>query len=138
MPAEDDYIDFDPNDVGGDVCTVSRAEAGHGRFAKQRDGIGRYGEVRVIVAPHPGIRCYRLVWRPVPGVLPLPFMKDACLEGVKRALFEPLADGRRIAFVEVAVVDGSYHDTDTDRQSVVLAAYSAVRDALSRAPLVNA
>ena len=65
-------------------------------------------------------------------------MKDACLDGVKRALFEPVADGRRIAFVQVSIVDGSYHDRDTDQQSLGIAAYMAVRDALARVPLVSA
>jgi hypothetical protein len=58
------------------------------------------------------------------------------LDGVKQALFKPFDDGRQIAFVQVTVVDGSYHEVDTDRQSLAVAAYLAVRDALARATLV--
>jgi hypothetical protein len=57
--------------------------------------------------------------------------------GVKKALAEPVSDGRRIAFVDVSIVDGSYHEWDTDEPSVHIAAYFAVRDALTRARLVD-
>ena len=50
---------------------------------------------------------------------------------------EPLDDGRRIAFIEIAIVDGSYHEIDTDDRSVETAAFMAVRDAITRAALVN-
>jgi elongation factor G len=62
-------------------------------------------------------------------------MKSACLEGVKAALAQPLTDGRRIAFVQVSIVDGSYHDTDTDEMAVKIAVSMAVQDALTRATL---
>ena len=64
-------------------------------------------------------------------------MRSACFEGVKTAVAEPLGDGRRIAFVEVTVVDGSYHELDTNEQSMRIAAYLAVRHALEHAQLVD-
>jgi translation elongation factor EF-G len=48
-----------------------------------------------------------------------------------------LADGRQIAFVQVTVVDGSYHEQDTDAQAQRIAASMAVQDALGRAALVD-
>jgi len=133
---EDDSIDFDL-DISKVTCTVSQAQPGEGRFIKYRDGVGRYAHVKVVVAPHPGIHCYRFVWEPLKASLPLSFMRGACLEGVKRALVEPLADGRQIAFVQVSIVDGSYHEQDTDEQAVGIAAFLAVQDALARASLVD-
>jgi hypothetical protein len=138
MAEEREHVDFDLDGPNSHSCTVSRAEQGEGRFVSHRYGISRYAHVKVVVARHPGIHCYRFTWRPADASLPLAFMKAACLEGVKRALVEPLADGRRIAFIEVSVVDGSYHDRDTDEQSMGIAAYMAVRDALARAPFVDA
>ena len=109
-----------------------------GRFEQHRGGTSRYGQVKVIVAPYSGIRCFRFVWNPIEAALPLSFMRAACLDGVKQALFKPLDDGRQIVFVQVTVVDGSYHEVDTDHQSLAVAAYLAVRDVLARAPLVTA
>jgi elongation factor G len=133
---QDDFIDFDL-DINGVICTVLQAEPGHGRFVRYQGGIGRYGEVKVVVAPHPGIHCYRFVWAVADDALPLSFMRGACLEGVKDALARPLTDGRQIAFVQVTVVDGSYHDQDTDAHAVMSAASMAVQNALGRATLVD-
>jgi elongation factor G len=136
VSTDGDSIDFDL-DISGVTCTVLQAEPGEGRYISHRDGVSRYGHVKVVVSPHPGIHCYRFVWEPLKTSLPLPFMRAACLEGVKRALVELLADGRQIAFVEVSIVDGSYHEHDTNEQAVVIAAFMAVRDALARATLVD-
>ena len=118
--------------------TVSSPCEGEGRFKQHRDGTSRYAHVKVIVAPFSGIHCFRFVWNPIEAALPLSFMRAACLEGVKEALFKPLNDDRQVAFVQVTVIDGSYHDVDTDHHSVTAAAYLAVRDAFARATLVTA
>jgi elongation factor G len=138
MDASDDYfIDFDFEEVGDDLCTVSRSEHGEGKLIQNLHGVGKYAHVRVVVGPHPGIRCYRFTWRPLQASLPLPFMRAACLSGVRDALLEPVGAGQRLAFVEVSIVDGSYHDRETDEQSVRTAAYLAVKDALTRCRLIS-
>ena len=130
--------DFDLDLPNTDLCTVSRPAAGHGRYVSHRGGSSMYGHVEVVVAPHPGIiHCYRFSWQPAAASLPLAFMRSACFEGAKTAVGEPLGDGRRIAFVEVTVVDGSYHELDTNEQSMRIAAYLAVRHALGQAQLVD-
>jgi hypothetical protein len=118
----DDYVDFDPEVLGSDLCTVVRAVSGHGRFIRQREGNHTFGDIKVTVAPYSGSRCYRLRWKASPESLPKPFMKGAGFEGIKEALLRPLSDGRQIAFVEVAVVDGAFHDLDTDELAVKIAA----------------
>jgi translation elongation factor EF-G len=64
-------------------------------------------------------------------------MKRAALEGVKEALLESLPRGGRVSRLRVCVVDGSYHESDSDEQSVRIAAALAVREALARATLVE-
>jgi elongation factor G len=135
--SNEDFVDFDLEEVSDDLCTVSGSEHGEGKYVRNFKGVGKYAHVRAVIAPHPGIRCYRFTGQPLKDSLPLGFMRDACFDGVKRALLERVADGRRIAFVEVSIVDGSYHDRDTDDESVRTAAYLAVRDALARARLIS-
>ena len=76
-------------------------------------------------------------WRPKAGALPLDFMKAACLSGMKQFVTNPLPDGRRIAFIEVTVVDGSYHDIDTNAQAVSSAMVIALQDEISKALLAD-
>lgn len=70
--------------------------------------------------------------------LPHAFMREACLAGVTRALREPLDDGRQVVFVEVSVENGSWHECDTDEDSMERASHLAVRDALRQARLAEA
>lgn len=137
MSEHHDYTEFDLDLPNTDLCTVSGPADGHGRYVSHRSSKSSYGHVEVVVAPHPGVHCYRFSWQPAAASLPLAFMRAACFEGVKSAVVEPLGDGRRIAFVEVTVVDGSYHELDTNEQSMRIAAYLAVRDALKQAQLVD-
>jgi elongation factor G len=136
VSTEIDYIDFDPEELGEPLRTVVRAQRGHARFVRQRGDVMRFGEVKVVVAPHPGTHCFRFVWQ-AGSSLPKPFMRAACLKGIKEALLKPLRDGERIGFVQVSVVDGSWHDVDTDEMSLAIAAAMAVQDALSRADLID-
>ena len=131
-------VDFDLAPSDGPLVTVARTARGEGRYLERRADAPRYGHIRVEVSPHQGPRTYRFSWRVAEGVLPLSFMRAASLEGVKAALLEPFGDGGRVVHVQVSVVDGSYHETDTDQQAVSVASNLAVRDALRNAHLVRA
>jgi len=134
----DDFVDFEPDKFPGRSCTVLHVVQGEGLFKRQTGGRGKYGHVRLTVGPHPGIHGYRFVWpTPATTALPQTFMREACLRGVTRAVREPLDDGRQIVCVEVTVTDGSYHEHDTDEDSVERASYLAVRDALRKARLAE-
>ena len=131
----DDYIDFDPPDLRDVLWTVEGEQPGESRFTDQRRS--KYGHVKVVVAPNQGVQCFRFIWRPEPGSLPEGFMRSAALDGVKHAVLETKFKDLQIAFVQVTVVDGSYHDVDTDEMAVMTATSMAVQDALSRAKLVR-
>ena len=135
MSNSDDFVDFDPPDLSSELWTIASEQDGHGRFIDQRHS--KYGDIRVTVAPHPGVHCFRFVWRPEPGALPEQFMREAALAGVKHRLLETKFRDLQIAFVQVAIVNGSYHDVDTDYGAVATAASLAVESALSRAKLVK-
>jgi elongation factor G len=138
MASQSEFVDFDADDALPRLCTVARETPGTGLFKRQLAGRGRFGHVGVVLGPHPGIHGYRFSWSQATShALPHAFMRGACLAGVKRALIEPLSDGRRLMFVAVSVVDGSYHETDSDEQSVEQAAYLAVRNAVATATLVD-
>jgi translation elongation factor EF-G len=137
MSTQPEFIDFDPDEMPARLCPVTGIATGVGMFKRQLSaGRGRFGHVEVRLGPHPGIHGLRFMWpQSVDAMLPLSYMREACFAGAKRALNEPLNDGRQVICVEVAVVDGSYHEHDTDGASMETAAYLAVRDALTRVRL---
>ncbi len=130
-------IDFDLDVTDDGARTVAKPVSGEGKYIRQSPA--RFGHIRVTLAPHrEGPRRYRFEWRVPVGQLPLPFMPSAALDGVKVALGESFLAGSPVAFLSVAVVDGSYHDTDTTEAAVSTAASLAVKDALRRGQLVKA
>ncbi len=138
MDDEDDVVQFDLEGEGPATLTVAHGVGGEGRYLRTGRGPGSYGHIRVTLYPHRGARPYRFEWQVPRGALPPAYMKRAALAGVKEALVEPLPRGERVSCLRVSVVDGSYHETDSDEQSVRIAAAMAVRDALSRATFVKA
>ena len=137
MDDEGDVVEFDLESEEPAALTVALAVGGEGRYVRAGSGPGSYGHIRVTLYPHGGARPYRFEWQVPQGALPPTYMKSAALEGVKQALVEPLPRGGRVSRLRVCVVDGSYHETDSDEQSVRIAAALAVRDALARATLIE-
>jgi elongation factor G len=127
-------LDFELENPGAGICTIAAAVEGDAKYVEPR--LRKYAHIRVAMAPVAGPAFYSFDWQVVEGTLPFSWMKDACLEGVKMAVAEPLAAGQRLVLVRVSVIDGSYHETDTDAESVHMAARLAVRNAISNATLV--
>ena len=134
---EIDAVDFDLDVTGYPLFTIATTSVGEGRDVRRKPGSRAYGHMRVAIAPHRGHLRYRFEWSVPDGILPLPYMRTASLDGVKAALREPLRGGGHVAFLCVSVLDGSYHETDTNEAAVSIAARMAVKDALSRARLVE-
>jgi elongation factor G len=134
---EGDVVEFDLESEEPAALTVAHAVGGEGRYVRAERGPGSYGHIRLALYPYRGARSYRFEWQVPRGALPPTYMKRAALEGVKEALLEPLPRGGRVSRLRVCVVDGSYHESDSDEQSVRIAAALAVREALARATLVE-
>jgi elongation factor G len=129
-------IDFDLDHPGRVVLTLLAEVAGEGRHMLRSRAGPEYGHLKLLLSPFLGECAYRFEWRVVQRALP-DFAKEAALEGVRIALQEELPVNRCVSRIRIAVVDGSYHDTDSSPRSFEFAAELAVRDALSRARLVK-
>lgn len=127
-------IDFELDDPDRRLCTIADRAEGEAKLSDY--GHHKYAHVKVVLEPESAPASFTFGWEAF-EVLPFPWAKDACLAGVKAALSEPLPGGERVVLVRVSVVSGSYHDADTDEESVRTAARIAVRRALSNATLVR-
>ena len=132
MTCHDSFVDFDPEEMPARSCSVSGTAEGLGVFTSHSGGRSRFGRVRVSLGPHSGPHMYRFIWpASLNRHLPEPFMREACLAGVRRALRDPLDDGSRALQAAVSIVEGNYHE-HTDAHSMEFATYLAVREALSQ------
>ncbi|KMY65590.1 elongation factor G [Desulfocarbo indianensis] len=114
-------------------CITGGAGA-EGRYIRQSGGRGQYGHVKIEVKPgEPGSGVV-FVDKIVGGVIPREYIpsvekgiKDACQKGVLAGF--PLVD------LEITLLDGSYHEVDSNEQAFFIAGSMALKDAVKKAGL---
>jgi elongation factor G len=134
---DSDFVEFDlPSDGGPPSFTIQTPVRGEGKYIKRTPHPG-YGHICVALSRFEGPAHYRFEWRVDSGSLPFSFLTASALEGVQEALIKGRPDGVHVAFLVIAIVDGSYHETDTTPHGVSVAASLAVRDALAKVTLAR-
>ena len=108
---------------------VPAAVSGEGRIVRQSGGLHRYGHVVLSVDNSPGADL-TFAWQVLPTQIPDVF-KEAIYRGVRRS-FDVGAqfDGVSSDGLLVRVVDGSFHETDSNEGSFEIAATQAFLKAL--------
>ncbi len=108
--------------------TITKAATGEGKLIKQSGGRGQYGHV--IVDVRPGERGKGLVVenKVVGGTIPKDYI-PACKKGVEEAVLNGVLGGYPVIDVEVDIIDGSYHEVDSNEMAFKMAAIFAVKDA---------
>ena len=109
-----------------------RVEKVEGRFVRQSGGRGQYGHVYISVEPNEPGKGYEFENKTVGGSIPKEFV-PAVDEGIKEALEGGIVAGFPMVDVRVQLIDGSYHDVDSNEGAFKIAGSMAVREAARRA-----
>jgi len=112
--------------------TITSAAVGEGKLIKQSGGRGQYGHV--VVKVRPGERGKGLVVenKVVGGTIPKEYI-PACKKGVEEAVLNGVVGGYPVIDVEIDIIDGSYHDVDSNELAFKMAAIFAVKDGFKKA-----
>ena len=112
--------------------TITKASTGEGKLIKQSGGRGQYGHV--IVNVRPGERGKGIVVenKVVGGTIPKEYI-PACKKGVEEAVLNGVVGGYPVIDVEVDIIDGSYHDVDSNELAFKMAAIFATKDGFKKA-----
>ena len=112
--------------------TITKASTGEGKLIKQSGGRGQYGHV--IVNVRPGERGTGIVVenKVVGGTIPKEYI-PACKKGVEEAVLNGVVGGYPVIDVEVDIIDGSYHDVDSNELAFKMAAIFATKDGFKKA-----
>ena len=112
--------------------TITKASTGEGKLIKQSGGRGQYGHV--IVTVRPGERGKGIVVenKVVGGTIPKEYI-PACKKGVEEAVLNGVVGGYPVIDVEVDIIDGSYHDVDSNELAFKMAAIFATKDGFKKA-----
>jgi elongation factor G len=112
--------------------TITRKAVGEGKLIKQSGGRGQYGHVVVNLEPRERGKGITIENKIVGGVIPKEYI-PAVRKGIEEAVLNGVVGGYPVIDLHVDIVDGSYHDVDSNELAFKLAAIFAMKDGFKRA-----
>ena len=112
--------------------TINQQATADETFKRQTGGKGKYARVVLSVEPNEPGAGYVFENKTVGGTVPKEFVKPT-EEGVRAALQNGVLAGFPMEDVKVALMDGAFHDVDSDEISFKIAGEQAARAAFRRA-----
>ncbi len=116
--------------------TITATAEATGRYVKQTCGPGIYAVVRLRVEPLAGSDGIEFINTLSEDVLPDEFVRPT-EQGVREALEQGIQEGVPVVAVRVTLVDGKYHEVDSQLRNFEVAGAMAVKEAILQAqPIV--
>jgi elongation factor G len=112
--------------------TISAPSKAEGRFVRQTGGSGQYGVCTLEVEPLEAGKGFEFANKVVGGAIPREYI-PAIEKGVREALQNGVLAGYPVVDVRVAVVDGSYHDVDSNENAFKQAGILGFKEAMKKA-----
>lgn len=112
--------------------TITTASPGEGKLVKQSGGRGQYGHVVVKVQPNEQGKGLTIENKVIGGTIPKDFI-PAVKKGIEEAVLNGVVGGYPVIDINVDIVDGSYHEVDSNEMAFKMAAIFAVKDGMKRA-----
>jgi elongation factor G len=112
--------------------TITSPADGEGKLIKQSGGRGQYGHVIIKTHPNERGKGITIENKVVGGNIPKEYI-PACKKGIEEAMLNGVVGGYPVIDAHIDIVDGSYHDVDSNELAFKLAAIFAVKDAFKKA-----
>jgi len=112
--------------------TITKNATGEGKLIKQSGGRGQYGHVIVNVEPRERGKGVEIENKIVGGTIPKEYI-PAVKKGIEESVLNGIVGGYPVIDLHVDIVDGSYHDVDSNELAFKLAAIFAMKDAFKKA-----
>ena len=112
--------------------TIRKSSKGEGKYIKQSGGKGQYGHAVLEIEPAPAASGFEFVSKIVGGTIPKEYI-PAIEQGVKQTCESGILSGYPMIDVKVTLIDGSYHEVDSNEMAFKVAGSMAVREAVNRA-----
>lgn len=124
-------VELKPPHIPYRETILARTEA-HGRHKKQTGGHGQFGDCKIRVEPLGRGKDFEFVDDIFGGAIPRQFV-PAVEKGIQEARTRGYLAGYPMVDFRVTVLDGAYHDVDSNELSFKMAGRLAFKDAMSRA-----
>ena len=115
--------------------TIRNTVEAEGKFVRQSGGRGQYGHVKIRMSPLPESTGFEFVNSITGGAVPREYI-GSVEQGVEDQLQNGVLAGFQLVDCRVELLDGSYHEVDSNEMAFKIAGSMAVRDAALKAGAV--
>ena len=112
--------------------TITKNAEGEGKFIRQSGGRGQYGHALVKVEPNEKGKGVEVLNKIVGGAIPKEYI-PAVIDGVEEAIRGGVYAGYQVIDIKVEIVDGSFHEVDSNELAFKMAGIFALKDAFKKA-----
>ncbi len=112
--------------------TITKPADGEGKFIRQSGGRGQYGHACVKVQPNEKGKGIEVENEIVGGTIPKEYI-PAVIDGIEEAIKGGVYAGYQVIDIKVQVVDGSFHEVDSNELAFKMAGIFALKDAFKKA-----
>jgi elongation factor G len=112
--------------------TITKAAEGEGKFIRQSGGRGQYGHACITVEPNEKGKGVEVLNEVVGGTIPKEYV-PAVINGIEEAIKGGVYAGFQVIDIKVKVVDGSFHEVDSNELAFKMAGIFALKDAFKKA-----
>lgn len=112
--------------------TLSQQAKGEGKFIRQSGGKGQYGHAIIEVTPAERGQGVEITSHIVGGTIPKEFIPPV-INGIKEAIASGVIAGYPVVDIKVKILDGSFHEVDSNELAFKMAGIFALKDAAKKA-----
>lgn len=112
--------------------TITKPADGEGKLIKQSGGRGQYGHVVIKIEPNEQGKGLEIENKIVGGAIPKEYIGPS-IKGLEEAVNNGVVAGYPVVDVKVQIVDGSFHEVDSNELAFKMAAIFSLKDALKKA-----
>jgi len=109
----------------------TKAEKVEGKFVRQSGGRGQYGHVVINISPAEPGQGFVFEDKIVGGVIPREYIGPA-EQGMKEAMDNGVLAGYPLVDIKVELIDGSFHDVDSNEMAFKIAGSMALKEGVRR------
>jgi elongation factor G len=112
--------------------TVTAPADGEGKFIRQSGGRGQYGHACIQIQPNEKGKGVEIENKIVGGAIPREYI-PAVIDGIEEAIKGGVYAGYQIIDIKAQVVDGTFHEVDSNELAFKMAGIFALKDAFKKA-----
>jgi elongation factor G len=112
--------------------TITKEADGEGKFIRQSGGRGQYGHALIKIQPNEKGKGIEVENEIVGGAIPKEYI-PAVIDGIEEAIKGGVYAGYQVIDVKVQVVDGTFHEVDSNELAFKMAGIFALKDAFKKA-----